>query len=64
MICLFAGFVIPAVLALLSWFIPELNASAAWIALISGMAGIFVERWLFFAEARHTVMLYYGSRNA
>jgi DMSO reductase anchor subunit len=22
------------------------------------------ERWLFFAEARHTVMLYYGSETA
>ena len=22
--------------------------------------GIVVERWLFFAEARHTVQLYYG----
>jgi len=24
------------------------------------MAGIFVERWLFFAEAKHSVTLYYG----
>ena len=26
-------------------------------------AGIFVERWLFFAEAKHVVMLYYGSEH-
>lgn len=26
------------------------------------LAGAFVERWLFFAEARHVVMLYYGAR--
>jgi DMSO reductase anchor subunit len=24
------------------------------------MAGVFVERWLFFAEAKHSVTLYYG----
>ena len=24
------------------------------------LAGMLVERWLFFAEARHTVTLYYG----
>ncbi len=30
------------------------------IALVSGMAGVLIERWLFFAEARHIVRLYYG----
>ena len=29
-------------------------------ALLLGLAGIVVERWLFFAEARHLVTLYYG----
>jgi len=29
-------------------------------ALLIGMAGIVVERWLFFAEARHAVTLFYG----
>jgi DMSO reductase anchor subunit len=24
-------------------------------------AGLLVERWLFFAEAEHVVMLYYGA---
>jgi DMSO reductase anchor subunit len=32
----------------------------AWLALALGMIGVFVERWLFFAEARHAVMAYYG----
>lgn len=31
-------------------------------ALIFGSAGIFVERWLFFAQARHVVNLYYGAQ--
>lgn len=41
----------------ISWLIGWL---AAWFALLFGMAGIFVERWLFFAEARHAVIAYYG----
>jgi DMSO reductase anchor subunit len=31
------------------------------IALVAHIAGLFVERWLFFAQARHSVMNYYGS---
>jgi DMSO reductase anchor subunit len=33
---------------------------AALLAAPLGMVGIFVERWLFFAEAKHAVTLYYG----
>jgi len=33
---------------------------AAWIVVLLGMLGVFVERWLFFAEARHAVIAYYG----
>ena len=25
------------------------------------LTGMFLERWLFFAEAKHTVTLYYGA---
>ncbi|MFO1036379.1 MAG: DmsC/YnfH family molybdoenzyme membrane anchor subunit [Geminicoccaceae bacterium] len=31
------------------------------LALISAAVGVLAERWLFFAEARHTVTLYYGA---
>ncbi len=31
----------------------------ALLAALSGLLGALIERWLFFAEARHTVMLYY-----
>ena len=34
------------------------------VALVCGMAGVAVERWLFFAEAKHTVQLYYGEEAA
>jgi DMSO reductase anchor subunit len=30
------------------------------VALVLGLAGIVIERWLFFAEARHAVTLFYG----
>jgi len=30
------------------------------LALLSGLTGVVVERWLFFAEARHAVTLFYG----
>jgi DMSO reductase anchor subunit len=36
-----------------------LQAGLAVIAALAAMVGILAERWLFFAEARHTVMLYY-----
>jgi DMSO reductase anchor subunit len=41
-----------------------LSAVLTSVALFSHLAGILVERWLFFAEARHTVMLYYGASAA
>lgn len=39
---------------------PWLAAGLSLVALISQLAGMLVERWLFFAEAKHTVTLYYG----
>ena len=45
-------------LALLAGTQTALVASAA--AIVSVALGLVVERWLFFAEAKHTVTLYYG----
>jgi DMSO reductase anchor subunit len=39
---------------------PPLATAAALVAIVAMAAGLLVERWLFFAEARHTVTLYYG----
>jgi DMSO reductase anchor subunit len=36
----------------------------ALLAAMAGLAGVAIERWLFFAEARHTVRLYYRPRVA
>jgi DMSO reductase anchor subunit len=53
----FAG---PGLLALLALVLPSARVFAAWAALAGGMLGVFVERWLFFAEARHAVIAFYG----
>jgi len=39
-----------------AWLIGWLSA---WISLALGLLALFVERWLFFAEAKHAVMAYY-----
>lgn len=53
------AFVLPA---LMLWggihVFPVVLAST--IAVISAFAGVLIERWLFFAEARHVVNLYHG----
>ena len=38
------------------------NHLTASIAVITHVAGVFVSRWLFFAQAEHVVGLYYGKR--
>jgi DMSO reductase anchor subunit len=38
-----------------------LGTAASGLAIASAAIGVAVERWLFFAEARHVVMLYYGA---
>lgn len=63
-ITLIAAFLVPSAVVALALSTPSLERLCAWLALAFGMTGIFIERWLFFAEARHTVMLYYGSRSA
>jgi DMSO reductase anchor subunit len=54
---LFAG--IPLFALLIAWLIPVAAVFALWIAALSALLGAFVERWLFFAEAKHMVTLYY-----
>ena len=49
------GGVVPVVLL----FVAPTSAAALMLALLAHVAGMFVERWLFFAEAKHVVTLYY-----
>lgn len=53
------AFLLPALLALLA-SCGVLPAIAATAATTSALVGLFVERWLFFAEATHVSTIYYG----
>lgn len=64
-IALTLGFVLPLALTLLTLIAG--GASAAFEALLAALLsllGVLIERWLFFAEAKHTVTLYYGASTA
>jgi len=50
---------VPVACLLLGWVLAPLQATACIVAALSALAGALVERWLFFAEARHLVTLYY-----
>ena len=52
--------VLPVLLLVPAWMLVHLD-TAPWFAAAAAcaLAGAFVERWLFFAEAKHLVTLYY-----
>ncbi len=55
------GLLLPALLMLLSLRVDGAGQTALLVlALLLGLTGVVVERWLFFAEARHVVTLFYG----
>jgi membrane protein DedA with SNARE-associated domain len=51
--------VLPGVCLLFAGLAASLQAPLLWTAALSALAGAFAERWLFFAQARHLVTLYY-----
>lgn len=61
------GFLVPFGLVLLS-LIPAVPTGLSHILAIASVLpaglGIIIERWLYFAEAKHTVMLYYGASSS
>src|SRR5258708_6027804 len=60
-----AGFLVPLALSLAALTGPPLLAGGeAVLAAIAGLFGVVIERWLFFAEAKHSVTLYYGAELA
>jgi DMSO reductase anchor subunit len=64
-IALNAGFRIPLALTLLATALPgTLAIAASSVAAVLLLAGLAVERGLFFAEAKHSVMLYDGAQTA
>lgn len=61
LIALSLGLLIPTILILLAMKLTGLGQTAVLLlCLVSGLVGIVIERWLFFAEARHAVTLFYG----
>jgi DMSO reductase anchor subunit len=60
MLALLSFALVPLLCMLPVWLLAHVDA-APWftLAAIAAIAGAFVERWLFFAEAKHLVTLYY-----
>jgi DMSO reductase anchor subunit len=57
-IALVIGAALPVVIAAaVAWW--EFATPVLGLAFVAMLAGLFVERWLFFAEAKHSVSLYY-----
>jgi sulfite dehydrogenase (quinone) subunit SoeC len=64
-IALVTAFALPFLLTLATVLLPGIPAIAASaVAAPLAMVGVVVERWLFFAEAKHSVTLYYGAARA
>jgi sulfite dehydrogenase (quinone) subunit SoeC len=56
---------VPAILLAVSLSVsPTVATWCSVLAVVSMAFGLFAERWLFFAEAEHVVMLYYGRQSA
>ncbi len=55
------GFLVPIILMIATYFDVQFSAIIlSLLAVVSFAIGAIAERWLFFAQARHTVTLYYG----
>ncbi|ESY74272.1 dimethyl sulfoxide reductase anchor subunit [Mesorhizobium sp. M0051] len=55
------AFALPVLLLVAAFALPwPFAAVVSVIAAMAQFAGMLVERWLFFAEAKHTITLYYG----
>jgi DMSO reductase anchor subunit len=63
-ISLAIGLIAPAILLIAGLLAGGLAGQAlAGVAALAALLGVYIERWLFFAEATHTVTLYYGQRH-
>ena len=60
-IAVVALFIGPFVLIVAALFVPALEITTTIFAVIVASVGVVIERWLFFAEAKHVVMSYYES---
>jgi sulfite dehydrogenase (quinone) subunit SoeC len=59
------GFIVPIVLVVAAVFSgASVGVALTLLAALMATAGIIIERWLFFAEAKHVVTLFYGRETA
>ena len=58
-IALLFGAILPAIFCLIAMIGSSIAPFLFVLAFVCLMAGLFAERWLFFAEAKHAVSLYY-----
>lgn len=59
-----AGFILPSLALVAALIISTAGVFLILLAAVFCAVGIVVERWLFFAEAKHTVAMYYGAPSA
>jgi DMSO reductase anchor subunit len=62
--CAILLFLVPALALLVLLGVTAAAPLFSLLAIISAGIGVFIERWLFFAEAQHVVTLYYGEAAA
>lgn len=58
------AFAIPLIAVIFALLLPTLSSWLLIVAVLANALGTVTERWLFFAEARHVVTLYYGAEAA
>jgi len=63
-IVLIAGFILPSLALVAALVMSTVGIFLILLASVFCAVGIVVERWLFFAEAKHTVAMYYGAPSA
>lgn len=56
------GFILPGVI-MMGYFMDGVGENMFRYATLMSLVGVAVERWLFFAEARHVVNLYHGAQH-
>jgi DMSO reductase anchor subunit len=58
-ISVLAIFILPFIFVVCGWLWPEFGPVLLPLAVLTTAVGLIAERWLFFAEAKHVVTLYY-----
>ncbi len=60
---LIIGYAVGDLIPLIILFLAPASGVLMVLAAAMHLAGVMMSRWLFFAEAKHTVSLYYGERH-